>query len=82
MTKKPFKMLVILATFGLAGLGIYGNYSIKREFDPTKFLPQDIIIKISNPPFFSAKKNKTSTLVGEKHVRVDLSSPTMSNQQC
>ena len=22
-------------------LGIYGNYSIKHEFDPTKFLPSD-----------------------------------------
>ena len=41
MTKKTVKLLVVLATVGLAGLGIYGNYSIKHEFDPTKFLPQD-----------------------------------------
>ena len=41
MTKFPVKMCVLLFTAALAGLGIYGNISIKHEFDPTKFLPSD-----------------------------------------
>ena len=41
MTKVPVKIIVLLVTGALAGLGIYGNCSIKHEFDPTKFLPAD-----------------------------------------
>ena len=37
----PVKICVLCLTLALASLSIYGNISIKHEFDPTKFLPSD-----------------------------------------
>ena len=41
LSKVWVKVLVMVFTTVLAGLGIYGNVTIKHEFEPTKFLPAD-----------------------------------------
>ena len=42
LTAKPImKVLIILVTAVLCGVGIWGNILLKQEFDPTWFLPQE-----------------------------------------
>lgn len=39
--KKPVKVVVILLTVCLTGIGIWGNVLLEQKFDPTWFLPPD-----------------------------------------
>jgi Niemann-Pick C1 protein len=41
LTKWPVKVLVILVTAGVTGVGIWGNILLRQEFDPTWFLPPE-----------------------------------------
>ena len=41
ITKPVFKVLVIILTACVCGVGIWGNVLLRQEFDPTWFLPSD-----------------------------------------
>ena len=41
IAKPLFKVLVIILTSLICGVGIWGNVLLRQEFDPTWFLPQD-----------------------------------------
>lgn len=41
IAKPVFKVIVIILTTLICGVGIWGNVLLRQEFDPTWFLPQD-----------------------------------------
>ena len=55
LTKWPVKVVVILLTCGVTGLGIWGNVLLRQEFDMTWFIPPDTYLSdffIKNKEFF------------------------------
>ena len=53
ITTAPFKIIIIIVTLGILGVGIYGNILLRQEFDPTWFLPADTYLS----KWFTANKN-------------------------
>ena len=52
ITTAPFKIIIIIVTLGILGVGIYGNILLRQEFDPTWFLPADTYLS----KWFTANK--------------------------
>ena len=41
ITKTPMKIIIMIITLALLGVGIYGNILLRQEFNPAWFLPPD-----------------------------------------
>ena len=45
LSSRIYKIIVITFTLGMLGIGIWGTYLMRREFDPVKLMPADSYLR-------------------------------------
>ena len=71
----PVKISVILVALGITGVGVYGNFLLRQEFDPTWFLPQDTYIAqwfVNNKIYFPSSGERGTIYFSGTQLPADI----------